>query len=154
MVSAMPNAVRKRGPVTVGNTNMKSNPSVRAATLALATFVAVASNALAGPENYDLHLVENEIRQGADATIAVKLVDRRTAKPVDNAIVFATRMDMAPDGMEAMTSPVEAMPSDEPGVYRFKTNLMMAGGWRFSIAAKVQGEPATIERRLEFRAVE
>ena len=53
-----------------------------------------------------------------------------------------------------MTSPVEAIPSDEPGVYRFRTNLTMAGGWRFSIAAKVQGEPATIESRLVLRAVE
>jgi hypothetical protein len=63
-------------------------------------------------------------------------------------------MDMAPDGMETMTSLVEALPSDESGIYRFKTDLTMAGGWRFSIAAKVQGEPETVESRLEFKAVQ
>ena len=50
--------------------------------------------------------------------------------------------------------PVEAIPSDEPGVYRFRTNLIMAGGWRFSIAAKVQGETGTVESRLVLKAVE
>lgn len=150
----MPNAVRKRGPVTVETTNMKSKPSFRAAMLALPFVIAVSPAVLAGPEDYEFQLLESQIPKGDNATVAVKLVDRRTGKTVENAVVFATRMDMAPDGMETMTSPVEAMPSDEPGVYRFKTNLMMAGGWRFSIAAKVQGEPATIERRLEFRAVE
>jgi hypothetical protein len=154
MASAMPNTVRKHGPLTVGNTNMKSNPSFRAAMLALAFVMAVAPAVLAEPEHYEFQLLENEIKQGDNATVAVKLVDRRTGKAVENAVVFATRMDMAPDAMEAMTSPVEAMPSDEPGVYRFRTNLTMAGGWRFSIAAKVQGEPATIESRLVFRAVE
>ncbi|TJV09129.1 MAG: hypothetical protein E5Y18_24500, partial [Mesorhizobium sp.] len=56
--------------------------------------------------------------------------------------------------MEAMSTPVEALPPEEPGIYRFKTNLTMAGGWRFSLAAKVQGETETVERRLEFKAVQ
>ncbi len=63
-------------------------------------------------------------------------------------------MDMEPDGMETMTTPVEVLPSDEPGVYRFRTNLVMAGGWRFSIAAKVQGETETVEGKLVLKAVE
>ena len=133
---------------------MKSKPSLRAAMLGLAVVIAVSPIALAGPGDYEFQLLESDIQQGDDATVAVKLVDRRTGELVENAIVFATRMDMAPDAMEAMTSSVEAMPSTEPGVYRFRTNLTMAGGWRFSIAAKVQGEPATIESRLVFRAVE
>lgn len=150
----MPKDVRKRGPLTVGTTNMKSKPSLRAAMLTLAFVIAVAPAVLAGPEDYEFQLLESEIQQGDNATVAVRLVDRRTGKALENAVIFATRLDMAPDAMEAMTSPVEAMPSAEPGVYRFRTNLTMAGGWRFSVAAKVQGEPATIESRLVFRAVE
>jgi hypothetical protein len=34
-------------------------------------------------------------------------------------VIFATRLDMAPDGMEMMGTPVEAIPSGGPGVYRF-----------------------------------
>ena len=122
--------------------------------LALASVIACSAIALASSDDYEFQLVENEIKKGTGAAIAVKLVDRRTGEPVANAVVFATRMDMAPDGMEAMTSPVEAMPSTEPGVYRFRTDLTMAGGWRFSIAAKVQGETETVKGRLEFKAVE
>jgi len=133
---------------------MKSKSSLRAAMLALASVVACSPFALAGSDDYEFQLIENEIRQGDGATVAVKLVDRRTGEPVEDAIVFATRMDMAPDGMEAMTSPVEAMSSDEAGVYRFRTDFTMAGGWRFSIAAKVQGETETVESRLVLKAVE
>jgi hypothetical protein len=72
---------------------------------------------------------------------------------VPDAVIFATRIDMAPDGMETMAAPIEALPSTEPGVYRFKTNLMMAGGWRLSLGAKIQGETGTIENKLVLKAV-
>jgi hypothetical protein len=92
--------------------------------------------------------------QGDGATVAVRLIDKRTGRPVADAVVFTTRMDMEPDGMEAMTTAVEAIPSDVPGVYRFRTNLIMAGGWRFSIAAKVQGETGTVESRLVLKVLQ
>lgn len=123
--------------------------------LALACFAAAGSPiASAAPEDYEFQLVENEIKQGDGTVVAVRLIDKRTGSPVVDAVVFATRMDMQPDGMEAMTTTVEAMPSEEPGVYRFRTNLTMAGGWRFSIAAKVQGEAETIETRLVLKALQ
>lgn len=132
---------------------MKSIFSLRAAMLALASFIVVSHAAKAAPEDFEFQLVDSEIKQGDGAVVAVRLLDKRTGAPVKNAVVFATRMDMAPDGMEAMTAPVEVLPSVEPGIYRFKTNLMMAGGWRFSIAAKVQGEEGTVESRLILKAV-
>ena len=133
---------------------MKLNFSLHAAILALASLVAVPQAAKAVPEDYEFRLVESEIKQGDGATVSVRLIDKRSGNPVADAVVFATRMDMEPDGMETMTTQVEAVPSDEAGVYRFKTNLVMAGGWRFSIAAKVQGEAETIESRLVFKVVE
>ena len=140
--------------MTVGTLTMRTKLSLRAALLALVSAIAVSTATLAGPEDYEFQLLESEIKQGDGATLSVRLTDKRTDNPVVEAVVFATRMDMAPDGMETMTTPVEAMPSDEPGVYRFRTNLTMAGGWRFSIAAKVQGEAETVENRLIFKAVE
>ncbi|RWA97372.1 FixH family protein [Mesorhizobium sp.] len=127
----------------------------RALAAALAALMAATTfgPAEAGSADYEFELVENEVKQGATATVAVRLVDKRNSTPITDAVIFATRMDMAPDGMEAMTTTLEAMPSDQPGVYRFKTNLMMAGGWRFSVAAKLQGEPDTVESRLVFKAV-
>ena len=140
--------------MTVGTLTMRTKLSLRAALLALVSAIAVSTATLAGPEDYEFQLLESEIKQGDGATLSVRLTDKRTDNPVVEAVVFATRMDMAPDGMETMTTPVEAMLSDEPGVYRFRTNLTMAGGWRFSIAAKVQGEAETVENRLIFKAVE
>lgn len=121
--------------------------------LALASLVVVPQAAKAAPEDYEFQLVQNEIKQGDGAVVAIRLVDKRTGQPVENAVIFATRLDMAPDGMEMMATTVEPMPSQEPGIYRFKTNLTMAGGWQFSIAAKVQGEPETVESKLVLKAI-
>jgi hypothetical protein len=133
---------------------MKSKLVFRATMLALASLIVASQMAKAAPEDYEFQLVENEVKQGSEAIVAVRLVDKRSGNPVGDAVVFTTRMDMAPEGMESMTTPVEALPSDQPGVYRFKTDLTMAGGWRFSIAAKVQGETDTVESRLELKAVQ
>ena len=60
---------------------------------------------------------------------------------------------MGPDGMEAMTTPVEKVPGGEPGVYRFKAKLSMEGSWAFSLAAKAQGEPDSVKGKLVLKAV-
>ena len=65
-----------------------------------------------------------------------------------DAVIFAKRIDMAPDAMQEMTAPLEQLPSTEPGVYRFKTDLMMQGRWQLSLGAKVQGEEGAVETKL------
>jgi hypothetical protein len=69
-------------------------------------------------------------------------------------VIFSTRLDMAPDGMEMMRSTLDPLPSSEPGVYKFKLNLNMAGGWRFLIAAKIQGEEETAKGEIILKAVD
>jgi hypothetical protein len=64
-----------------------------------------------------------------------------------------TRIDMGPDGMADMVSPVAAQPATEPGIYAFKTDLPMAGRYQFSLAAKVQGEPETLVAKVILKAV-
>jgi hypothetical protein len=123
-----------------------------AVALALVT-ASLSSNAWAGIDDYEFQLVQSEVKQGNTAEIAVRLVDKRSDKPVPDAVIFAQRVDMAPDGMEAMAAPIEALPSTEPGIYRFKAQLSMAGGWRLSLGAKVQGETGTLESKLVFKAV-
>jgi hypothetical protein len=54
--------------------------------------------------------------------------------------------------MATMASKLEPMPTTEPGSYTFRTNLIMEGGWRLSLAAKVQGEAGTLESRLVLKA--
>jgi hypothetical protein len=126
----------------------------RAAASALffaALWIAGATSAEAAIEDYEFRLEEETVRHG-EVVIAVRMLDRRSGESIADAVIFATRLDMAPDGMAAMTVPVEHTNSAEPGVYRFRASLTMPGDWRLSLAAKVQGEVGTLESRLVVRA--
>ena len=102
-------------------------------------------------KDYEFQLVQNEAKKG-DATIAVRLLNKKTGKTVPDAVIFAKRIDMAPDGMAEMATKIEQLPSTEPGVYRFKANLSMEGRWQLSLGAKVQGETGTVESKLVIKA--
>jgi len=128
--------------------------AVPAALLAGAVSAAAfARPALADVKDYRFELVQQEAKVG-EAVIAVRLVDRRSGKPVTDAVVFAQRLDMAPDAMEEMATKVEQIPSTEPGIYRFKAKLSMQGRWRLSLAAKVQGEIGTVADKLVLQAAQ
>ena len=120
---------------------------------AIAASLAIAAQtALAGAKDFALELVETTRPVGAGAILTVRLTDLRNGTPVEGAVIFATRMDMAPDGMETMTTPVTLLPTEAPGLYRFASDLTMAGNWRFSVAVKVQGEAETLEAELLLQA--
>jgi YtkA-like len=109
--------------------------------------------ALAGAGDYAFEPVVPEMRKGDDVTVELRLVHKPTGKPVPDAVIFRTRVDMAPDNMAEMESPVTPLPASAPGIYAFKTDLPMAGRYLFSIAAKVQGEAETVIGKVIFKAV-
>ena len=123
------------------------------AALMVALSVSALSTARADIADYEFRLVQTNLKQGDGAMVSVRLVDKRTGGTVPDAVIFAMRIDMAPDGMPTMTAPIEALPSTEPGIYRFKTNLTMEGGWQLSLGAKIQGESGTLQNKLILRAV-
>ena len=133
---------------------MKTVQLSRALRVALigAAMTGAATFALADVKNYEFELVEPTVKAGPDKTITVKLVDKTTGKAVPDAVIFATRLDMAPDGMQEMATRVTPMPGTEPGTYRFKASLGMAGRWQLSLGAKVQGEAGTVENKLVIQA--
>jgi len=120
--------------------------------IAFATVVSVSGAAFAGANDYVFEPVKAEIKKGDDAVVSVRLKHKATGKPVTDAVIVQTRIDMGPDGMGEMASPIAAVPSSEPGVYSFKTELSMEGRWLLSIAAKVQGEPETVVGKITFKA--
>jgi hypothetical protein len=103
-------------------------------------------------QEYQFLLSHEEVKQGEEAVLLVRLVHKPTGKQVPEAVIFARRMDMAPDGMPTMTAELESLPATDPGVYRFKTTLAMEGNWQLSLAAKVQGETGTLQNRLVLKA--
>jgi len=121
----------------------------RFSTAALVATLSLASSAaFAGAGDYAFEPVNPQMKKGDDVTLAVRLTNRQTGKPVADAVIFKTRVDMAPDGMAEMVSAVAPLPSKEPGVYAFKTDLPMAGRYQMTLSAKVQGEPETVTGKV------
>jgi len=107
----------------------------------------------AAATDYAFEPVAAELKKGDDVIIAVRLLHKPSGQPVTDAVIVRTRVDMAPDGMAEMESPVTPLPGSEPGVYAFKTDLPMPGRYQLSVAAKVQGEPETVVDKVVFKAV-
>jgi hypothetical protein len=131
--------------------NLTWRSAITAASFGLLWAVS-ASPVIAGAADYEFQLVQKELKKG-DAIVEVRLIDKRSRKPVPDAVIAVKRMDMAPDGMAEMGAPLELLPSQEPGVYRFKTEFSMEGRWQLSLGAKVQGEAGTVQSRLIVRAL-
>jgi hypothetical protein len=133
---------------------MKTSTSTRAIAAALIALLLAAAPklAFAAITDYEFQLVEPTVQPGADKIVTVRLVNTKTGKPVADAVVFASRLDMSPDGMQEMATKVTAMPGTEPGTYRFKATFGMAGRWQLSLGAKVQGETGTVESKLVITA--
>ncbi len=121
---------------------------------AIASIASLASGAaIAGAADYNFELVRPEIKKGDDVVVALRLTHKPSGKPVPDAVIVRTRVDMGPDGMADMVSPVALVPGGEPGVYALKTDLPMAGRYLVSIAAKVQGEPETVIGKVIVKAI-
>jgi hypothetical protein len=79
--------------------------------------------------------------------VQVRLLHVADGKPVPDAVIFESKADMGPAGMDTMTAPVKALPA-KGGVYSFEVDPGMAGTWALHLAAKVQGEPETVRGTL------
>jgi hypothetical protein len=124
---------------------------IQAAALA-ATMTLAGPAAFAAAGDYAFEPVNAEMKMGDGVTVAVRLMNKATGKPVPDAVIIRTRVDMAPDGMAEMQSPVSPLPAKEPGVYAFKTDLPMAGRYQLSLSAKVQGEAETVTGKVVIKA--
>ena len=133
---------------------MKTLNFARAARAALiaAAIGNLNSAALADIRDYKFELVDQTVQEGPDRVIAVRLINTKTGKPVPDAVIFATRLDMAPDAMQEMATKVVPVPGAEPGTYKFKATFGMEGRWQLSLGAKVQGETGTVENKLVITA--
>lgn len=131
---------------------MTTSSLLRAAMLWLA-LITYAGTARAAASDYGFEAVAVDVAIGPNSEIRVRLVHKPTGKPVQGALIVKTRLDMAPDDMEAMTaSHSAAEPTGEPGIYRFKADLTMEGRWALKLLAKIQGEPETVIGTVIFKA--
>lgn len=129
-------------------------PTTSLALAASLYLLASPSTSYAGAQDFVFEPVKIEVRNGPGSDIAVRLIDKRTGKPVEGAIIIRTRLDMSPDKMEAMTTKIEPLTESEPGIYKFRADFTMAGQWALKLQAKVQGEPETVQGTVVFKAME
>ena len=121
---------------------------------AVAAALSLASAAFAGANDYSFEPVNTEVKKGNGMTVTVRLVNKKTGKPVSGAVIVSPRIDMTPEGMATMTAPITPAASADPGTYSFKTDLPMAGRWLLTVSAKVQGEQETVNGKVTFKATE
>jgi len=121
--------------------------AMQAALVAVAMFGA-ATVARADIKDYEFRLSEPTVKVGKDKIVTVQLINKTTGKPVPDAVIFATRLDMGADGMPEMSTKIVREPGGEPGSYRFKAAFGMEGRWTLSLGAKVQGETGSVESKL------
>jgi hypothetical protein len=121
---------------------------------------ALVAIALTGPigvakadiKDYEFRLTTSTVSAGKDRLVTVQLINKTTGKPVPDAVIFAVRLDMAPEGMPEMGTKIVREPGGDPGTYRFKAAFGMEGRWQLSLGAKVQGETGTVESKLVITA--
>ncbi len=77
---------------------------------AFAVAMSLTNAAFADVKDYAFEPVVAEMKKGDDVVVAVRLLHKPTGKPVADAVIVRTRVDMAPDGMADMASPVAALP--------------------------------------------
>ena len=126
--------------------------TTRALAALASLFLFVGEPVFAGPNDYLFEPVSVDVKNGPGAELAVRIVHRPTGKPVEGVVLFRTRLDMSPDSMGEMTAKHVTQPSTEPGVYKFRADLTMAGGWAFKLMAKVPGENETVQGTVVFKA--
>jgi len=107
---------------------------------------------MADIKDYKFELVDQTVQAGPDRVITVRLMNTKTGKAVPDAVIFASRLDMTPDGMQEMVTKIAPLPGGEPGTYKFKASFGMAGRWQLSLGAKVQGETGSVENKFVITA--
>lgn len=122
---------------------MTSTRILASAAALACTFAFTAIQAHAAASDYRFELVGKPHLAAKKDIIQIRLVRVGDGKPVPDAVIFESKADMGPAGMETMTAPVKAMPPKD-GVYIFEVDPGMAGTWALHLAAKVQGEAETV----------
>ncbi len=126
-------------------------PQIKILGIALA-ITALASPLLAASDNYEFQPGASEFKAGRGRAVSIKLIDKRTKKPVPGATFVQTALDMSPENMADTKGKIAADTSTDPNVYRFKADFSLSGVWALKLKAKVPGESQTVDGVLILRA--
>lgn len=112
----------------------------------LATVVSgMASSAFAA--SYTLELVGKPVRHGKLVDFSVRLVNTDTKEPVPDTQLEIDDFNMEPEGMYGSET-VYPQASDQPGIFNYEVQPIMAGRWGLVCTATVPGEAAPVKDHL------
>lgn len=121
----------------------------------LITLAGLWGTAHAQSDEYKFQFVSEEIRVGKGIRIEVALTGSDGQPvPVERVEITSTRLDMGPDGMAMMDTPLTPVSSDKPGVFAFETDIVMAGRWALTIEATIEGQSEPVKGEVIYTAVE
>ncbi len=110
------------------------------------------SRLLAG-ETYRFEAVAEQVAAERGQEFSIRLIGPDGA-PAENADVTIVRLDMSPDGMAAMASPVTEDPPDTPGTFSYRADFTMAGRWALHVEAQVPGQTEPVIGEVILTAVD
>ena len=122
---------------------MNRNYVFASATAFACSLVFAALPSFAAATDYRFELVDKPQPADGKDVVKIQIVHTTDGKPVPDAVIFKTTVDMGPAGMPTMPAVVKALPAKD-GVYSFEIVPGMTGTWAVHLAAKVQGETETI----------
>lgn len=106
----------------------------------------------AAPTDYRFEVVESAAKSNETATIAVRLIHLPDDRLVRDATILGATLDMTMKGAAPMAVGLQSLGSDGAGVHLFQAEVSMAGEWRLSLTAKVNGEPDLIRQSVPIYA--
>lgn len=128
------------------------------ATAVLTAVVAAAgvwSIAGAQSQAYKFAAVSEKISVGEGVRIEVRLLAPGGASvPAESVDIVSSRLDMGPDGMAMMDTPLTPVPADAPDVLAFEAKIAMAGRWALTVEAQVDDVSDPVEGIVIYTAVE
>ena len=125
--------------------NLSRAIALAVASMALLPTALIPLQASAAAQDYRFELAAPPVKSGKATLVKVRLLHVPDGKPVSGAVIIQTKLDMGPEGMASMTAPAKGAPTADPGVYQVEAEPSMAGNWALTLAAKVQGEPDTVQ---------
>ena len=105
-------------------------------------------------DHYIFELIENEVLVGNRIEFSVRILHKATSKPVTDAMIFADRIDMSPDGKPDRSTHLAALSSDDPGIYRYRANLVEAGNWQLTLMTMIPGAQGMVEGKVVLKVVD
>ena len=131
---------------------MMSTPIFAAAAAFACGLAFTAVQSRAKDTDYRFELAARPQPSAKKDIVQVRLLRVADGKPVPDAVIFESKADMGPSGMDTMTAPVTALPA-KGGIYSFQVQPGMTGTRALHLAAKVQGEPDTVRGTLNIDLV-